>query len=146
MAARVRSRCCAHRFPPSECSRGGAVSDVMSAADRYRSPGSPDAALATEYLVIRENTEALVVTEGRNDEASAEHADGQPRIWWTLPFRQQLLESLGLAGIVAQNDRRQSVGDDFAQPLHVAKNRLRRPEREMNGRRLLHVTRVRSTD
>ena len=66
----------------------------------------------------------------RNDEAAAQHANGQRRQRLAPGGREQFLKAFGLAGVVAENHRRRAVGHDGAQTRHVAFDGLRRPQRE----------------
>ena len=83
--------------------------------------------------MVRQHPEALRVVEGRDDEPATQHANCQCRVWRATTFGEKLLETLCLAGVVAKNERRESIAHDFAQSFHVAQDRLWRHERKMDG-------------
>ena len=100
-------------------------SDLLERSPRHVLPRAADPALATEDLVVGEDPEAVGRTARRDQESAAEDADHQCRRRATFPARvEQLLESLGLSCIVAEDDRRRAVADHRREAGHVAFHRF----------------------
>ena len=78
---------------------------------------------------------ARPASRGRDDEAAIEHADRQRRGRRTaLVAAEQLVESLGLAFIVAKNDRRRAVAHETAELFDVTIDRFGRAQRKNDVR------------
>src|SRR2546423_8205748 len=93
-----------------------------------------EASLAAEDLVIRKYAiSGKISVTRRNDEPAVEDADHKARRRHPVVV-QQFVESLGLTGVVAQNHRRDSVGDDLLQSLDVAADFFRTAKRKLRRR------------
>ena len=104
-----------------ECAAGGVAS------------GAAKAALAAEDFVVGENAVSREFTARGGDEPSIENADRQAGRRDAIVV-EQLVETLGLAGVVAENQGRDSVCRDLLQTLDVALNLLRLAERKHQRR------------
>ena len=105
------------------------VHDVVTRLERpdgiERCPGgvlarAAQPAITTKNLVIREHAHDV-----RNNESAAQHADRERRRQRAI-FAEQFIETLHLAGVVAQDDRGQSVALQLAQHAQVARDGFRR--------------------
>ena len=101
----------------------------------------PDAPVATEDLVVGEHAKPRASIRGRQHEPAVEHADRQRRrTRRAVRPGEQLLQSLGLASVVAEDDGRHPIRDQVPQAGDVALDRLwrahRKPDRAVGPARL----------
>src|SRR5207247_2817029 len=107
---------------------------ALECAARRVAPCTAKPALTAEDFVVGEHAIAGEISASRrNDEAAIENSDGQARRRNPIVI-QQLVESLRLAGVIAEDDRRNSIGCDLLQALYVALNLFRLPERKCHLR------------
>ncbi len=101
---------------------------TLERSSRGVSAGTTKATFAPEDFVIGENAVAGERSSaGGNDEAAIQYANG--KTGWRNPIIvQELIEPLGLTGVVAENRRRNSIRDDLLEPLHVALDLFGLPE------------------
>jgi len=103
---------------------------TLESGARRVAPRSPKATLAAKDLMVGEDPVSGEVTAPRrNDESAVENSDRESGRRDTVVV-QKLVETLGLTSVVAEDCRRDSVGDDLLQTLHVAQNLFGLPERE----------------
>ncbi len=98
-------------------------------------PAAPDPPLATEDLVVGEHAQTREALARRYHEPAVDHADGQRGIRGADPLvRQELVEPLRLAGVVAQDDRRHLTAHDVPQTPYVPVHRFGRKHGEADRR------------
>src|SRR4051812_25962218 len=98
-------------------------------------PRTPEATLAPKDFVVGEDTVAREPAAGRNDEPTVKHSNRETGRRDAV-IVQQLVESLGLADVVAENHGWDPVGNDQLEAFDVALNLLGLAKREDDACRL----------